>query len=164
MYSPSRRVILGVALALVAPLILSAQGNDLARLVGTWKLNLAKSKYDPGPAPKSNTRTFEDWGGGLFHVTNQGVNAQSNPSGSTFVARYDGKDYPMASRNSATLDTISYRSIDAYTTEYTTKSDGKVNVVYTRTVSKDGKTLTERGKGTNAQGQAVNNVLVWDKQ
>jgi hypothetical protein len=24
--------------------------------VGTWKLNLAKSKYSPGPAPKSATK------------------------------------------------------------------------------------------------------------
>lgn len=27
--------------------------------LGTWKLNLAKSKYAPGPAPKSQTRKWE---------------------------------------------------------------------------------------------------------
>jgi len=26
--------------------------------LGTWKLNVAKSKYSPGPAPKSATVTF----------------------------------------------------------------------------------------------------------
>ena len=26
--------------------------------IGTWKLNVAKSKYSPGPAPKSATVTF----------------------------------------------------------------------------------------------------------
>ena len=30
--------------------------------VGTWKLNLAKSKYSPGPAPKSQTLKIEAWG------------------------------------------------------------------------------------------------------
>ena len=30
-----------------------AQGADL--MLGTWKLNLAKSTYSPGPAPKSQT-------------------------------------------------------------------------------------------------------------
>ena len=33
-----------------------AQGTPL---IGTWKLNLEKSKYSPGPAPKSGTTTFE---------------------------------------------------------------------------------------------------------
>ena len=35
---------------------LAAQGAD--PLVGTWVLNVAKSKYTPGPAPKSETRTY----------------------------------------------------------------------------------------------------------
>jgi hypothetical protein len=30
--------------------------------VGTWKLDLAQSKYDPGPRPKSQTRTWETAG------------------------------------------------------------------------------------------------------
>jgi hypothetical protein len=34
----------------------------------------------------------------------------------------------------------------------------------TRVVSKDGKTLTLTAKGTNAKGQAVNDVLVFDKR
>jgi hypothetical protein len=33
-----------------------AQGEPFA---GTWKLDVAKSKYDPGPAPKSQTRTWD---------------------------------------------------------------------------------------------------------
>jgi len=31
-------------------------------------------------------------------------------------------------------------------------------------VSKDGKTMTHRPKGTNAQGQPFNNVSVFEKQ
>ncbi len=39
---------------------LSAQAADPAS--GTWELNLAKSKFSPGPPPKSLTRTFEATG------------------------------------------------------------------------------------------------------
>jgi len=38
----------------------SAQATD-PRL-GTWKLNVAKSKYEPGPAPKSLTVKIESAG------------------------------------------------------------------------------------------------------
>ena len=37
-------------------------------------------------------------------------------------------------------------------------------VTRTRVVSADGKSLTTTEKGTNAQGQAFNNVVVLDKQ
>jgi len=34
-------------------------------VIGTWKLNVAKSKYDPGPAPKGSTLTLEVAGDGI---------------------------------------------------------------------------------------------------
>ena len=33
-----------------------AQATD--PLIGTWQLNVAKSKFTPGPTPKSETRTY----------------------------------------------------------------------------------------------------------
>ena len=36
--------------------------------------------------------------------------------------------------------------------------------ILTRVVSQDGKTMTITSKGTNAQGQTVNNVNVFEKQ
>jgi hypothetical protein len=59
---------------------------------------------------------------------------------------------------------ISLKRIDARTVERTNKKDGKVNVTITYVVSQDGKTMTATVKGTNAQGQPVNNVAVWEKQ
>jgi hypothetical protein len=44
------------------------------------------------------------------------------------------------------------------------KTDGKVTTVNTVTISKDRKTYTQRQKGTNAQGQPTNNVVVYDRQ
>jgi len=48
--------------------------------------------------------------------------------------------------------------------EFIDKRGGKLFATGTLTVSKDGKTLTDRGKGTNAQGQPFSNVLVYEKQ
>ena len=44
------RVLAVMTFAGVACATLHAQSNPL---VGTWKLNVAKSKFDPGPGPKS---------------------------------------------------------------------------------------------------------------
>jgi hypothetical protein len=43
--------------------------------VGTWKLNVEKSKYNPGPAPKSLTRTLETQGDNVKY-TFDGVSAE----------------------------------------------------------------------------------------
>ena len=158
-----RRVTLGVGLALVlSRVVISAQGTD--PLVGTWKLNVAASTYSPGPPPKSLTKTYEDRGGGVLLSVDKGVDAKGNPTWNHIAFKYDGKDYPLATSTSKTFDTISYKRVDATTIEFTVKYDGKVSTITTRTISKDGKTLTDRTKGTNAQGQPVNNVAVCVKQ
>jgi len=50
------------ALVLMSVLALTAVVIAADNNVGTWKLNLAKSTYSPGPAPKSQTLTIEAWG------------------------------------------------------------------------------------------------------
>ena len=60
-------------LAVVGCCTLQAQSNPL---VGTWKLNVEKSKFDPGPAPKSLTRTVVAQGEGVKY-TFEGVAAGS---------------------------------------------------------------------------------------
>jgi hypothetical protein len=48
-----------VACLAVAPLLLPQSAlADTNPRVGTWVLNVAKSKYEPGQAPKSETRTY----------------------------------------------------------------------------------------------------------
>ena len=57
-------------LALLVSVGLWAQNDPL---IGTWKMNVAKSKYSPGPAPKSGTTKISAVPGGIRLVTN-GVN------------------------------------------------------------------------------------------
>ena len=163
-----RRVMLGVGLALVLSLVVvSAQGPD--PMVGTWKLNVAASKYEPGPAPKSSTRTIVDMGGGVFLSSSKGVSDKGDATWNHCAFRFDGKDYPYASSTtpgtSPSFVTVAFKRIDANSFEATAKVDGKPSTTtVTTTIAKDGKTYTSRTKGTNAQGQPVNNVAVFEKQ
>ncbi len=129
--------------------------------VGTWKVNVAKSKYSPGPAPKSQTLTIEANDGGIKY-TAQGENAQGAPIHVEFTAKYDGMDNPVT--GSPEFTSIAYKRIDAHTVESTTKKDGTVMSTSRAVISKDGKTRTLTTKGKNAAGKDVHNVVVFDRQ
>jgi hypothetical protein len=130
--------------------------------VGTWKLNLAKSKYSPGPAPKSQTLKIEAWGDDGVRYAADGVGADGKPTHTEFQAKYDGKDYPFKGNPDA--DRLSYKRIDANALEATTTLKGKNTTAIKIVVSADGKTRTVTQTGTNAQGQALNVTSVYERQ
>src|SRR6266446_3248132 len=91
-----RSTIVVVALAsLFAGVAVRGQSSDAlsSSLLGTWKLNIEKSKYSPGPAPKSQVSKWELWEGGL-KTTVDGIDAQGKTTHTEQVANFDGKDYP----------------------------------------------------------------------
>ena len=153
-------VTLGVVVVLASAFAVTVSAQTSPE-VGTWKLNVAKSKFSPGPAPKSQTVVFAAAGAGV-KVSLEGVGADGSKVAQVYTANYDGKDVPLT--GSTTTDTVSLKRINATTVERTDKKGGKVVQTITRVVSADGKSMTITTKGTNAQGQAVNNVGVYEKQ
>lgn len=132
-------------------------------LLGTWKLNLTKSKYDPGPAPKSVTETVETQGDGVKYTVD-GVGAAGKSYSYSFAVKFDGKDNPIMGSGSA-ADTVSANRIDSNNFEFTAEKGGKVIGTFKATVSKDGMVKTVDAKGTNAAGvRTYDNVQVYDKQ
>jgi hypothetical protein len=151
--------VLGIALVGLAALQAAGQATD--PLIGTWELNVAKSKFDPGPAPKSETRTYV-MAGQDIKATSKGVDASGKPSAGEWTINYDGKDRPQTGNPDA--DTLSLQRIDDHTVSFTQKKAGKVVITGTRTISADGKVMTITTKGTNSKGQPINNVWVFDKR
>ena len=77
--------LLGLAIAI--PQSAFAQNNPL---IGTWKQNLDKSKYNPGPLPRSNTLYWTQDGQNI-RDTNQGTDAQGNPTTGVIMINFDGQ-------------------------------------------------------------------------
>jgi hypothetical protein len=127
--------------------------------VGTWKLNVAKSK---GGTSKSGTLTIAAAGAGI-KVTVDSVGADGTVGHWEFTANYDGKDNRVVGNN-PNSDTAARTRINATTTRTVNKKGGKTTTTLTDVVSSDGKTLTVTSIGTNALGQTVNSVQVYDKQ
>jgi len=146
-----------IVLALAA-VELAAQDAD--PLVGTWELNVAKSKYTPGPAPKSETRTYVVAGQDI-KASSEGVDGTGKPTAASWTVNYDGKDHPETGNPNA--DTLSLKRVNAFSAKFTQKRAGKVVITGTRTISRDDKVMTITSKGTNARGQTINDVEVFEK-
>ena len=146
---------------LLVALALNVSAAAADQQSGTWKMNPAKSKYSPGPAPKSVTVKIDSDADNI-KLSSDGIDAAGNPTHVEFTAKYDGQDYPITGVPNA--DTIALKRIDASTTESTSKKAGQVVMTVRSVVSKDGKTRTSTFKGTDNQGRDVNNVVVYDKQ
>lgn len=156
-----RKTLSGAALATCAILFSSSVALAADNWIGTWKMNPAKSKYSPGPAPKSLTIKFETTPDGI-KLTSDLVSADGNPAHGEYLSKFDGVDVPWTGNPDA--DTASIKKIDDNTYENVWKKDGKPTITAKAVVSKDGKTFTTFQKGTNAKGQSVNNTIVYDRQ
>jgi hypothetical protein len=152
--------------AVLVPLSARSQSNPL---VGTWKLNLEKSKYSPANlAPKSGLWKIEAVEGGIKMVSDA-VEAQGHEIHAEYTAKFDGKDYPVTTtidgRSDPMLDgtTISWRNIDEHTYEYTAKFSGQALGTTHLVISSDGKTVTT-SLSASFQGQTADITAVWEKQ
>ena len=161
MQSRIRQACLGLA---IAGILVVLGGGAFAQSnsdVGTWTLNVAKSKYSPGPAPKSATTKIETAGAGVKITVDQAL--ADGTRHWEYTANNDGKDVKVVGNN-PDADTVARTRINATTVQTVSKKGGKVTTTNTSVVSSDGKTRTVTTKGTNAQGQMVNNVAVYEKQ
>lgn len=158
--------IAGFALIAVLTAPLHVVGQTTDAWVGSWKLNLAKSKYSPGPAPKSSTLKIEPAPGGGQKHTFDGINARGETTHSERVTKFDGSESPIQAvvPAASTKITNTFRRLDDHSFEVVSRVEGKLTTTARNVISRDGKTMTQTVTGNNAQGQAVNNTVVYDKQ
>ena len=140
--------------------IASAAAQPANAHIGVWKINLAKSRYDPGPAPQRQTVVYAAADGAL-KLTSDGVDAEGNKTHTEYTARFDGKPYPYAGNPNG--DMITIKQIDPFTMESVWTLKGKATITSRSVVARDGKTRTVTQTGTNAAGQQVNNTIVYER-
>jgi hypothetical protein len=160
MQSVLSKALLGLAAAILAVSMPSTLAQSKAPGMGTWKLNLEKSKHSPGPAPKSLTVKIEPSGKGI-KVMSEAMLPDGRTAATEFTANYDGKDYPM--KGSPFVDTVALTRVDALTNTRVDKKGGKVVATHRRAIAKDDKTWSVEIKGTNAKGEPFHNVLFFER-
>jgi hypothetical protein len=148
--------LLGLAIASL-PQVSLAQSSPL---IGTWKLNLDKSKL-VGVALRSSTLTYTQDGQNI-RATDQLIDAQGNSATAVFMHIYDGMPHP--STGLSFYDASAYTRVDANTIIISRFKAGKLVQIGTLVVSQDGKTLTNPETGFRANGPPVEFILIYDKQ
>jgi hypothetical protein len=146
--------------------ILLAQAGAVAQVpavwLGTWKLNVAKSTYDPGPAPYQRaTYTIEPHEDGM-KMTYDMVHPRGGVTHLEWEGKLDGRDYPVLGIDEVL--TYAYRPAGDGSFEVIVKFDGRVTAVSRVTLSADGRTMITTTTGRGARGQDVLTRTAYEKQ
>ena len=150
-----------IALIAVAGRASVASAADSDPIVGTWQLNASKSTFSAGPAIRNQTRTYSQAGDKITLVmTTTGADGKEVTTHTTY--QLNGKDYPVT--GTPDYDSLAAKRIDNNTAEFILKKGGKEIGTTSRTVSKDGRTLTTKIETTGASGQKTDNVMVFDRK
>ena len=149
-----------ISLVMLVAVLFAAPAFAADPIVGSWKLNVAKSKFSNGQELKSSSRVYTEANG--VYTLDQKLTAADGKEVSYRVQYSDGKDMKQATGGA--LDTTHAKKIDTNTWDFDLKKDGKVVGHVHRMVSADGKTLTVQNTGMMISGVTGDQTLVFDKQ
>jgi len=128
------------------------------QLIGTWRLNVAKSKYSPGPPLRSDTRIYTRRADGVHGVVTR-VHADGRTEKFEYVANF-GKDHMVT--GIPQYDSVTLRRVDELTADAVLSHAGTVFGVARRTIAPDGRTMTITFDRKSTE-TPVHNVAVYDK-
>lgn len=151
----------GAALVLVSGLALAADATP-SPFIGTWNLNVAKSKFEGTPAVKSYSITITDAGGGKLRNAGQWVDGDGSKGQAEYTAAADGKPVPVTGYPNA--DSIVVKKTGARSTHMSMMKGGKEVEWGRYTVSKDGKTLRGTEGGVDEKGTKYKWTELFEKQ
>jgi hypothetical protein len=160
MASPRLHVSLVFAVVLALHTLLSGQtpSTDDA-LLGTWRIDLAASRYQPGPAVRNETRTYIRQDDGVLGRIDR-VHADGRRELIEYRADL-GHQVPVSGTRA--YDAIRLKRIDQYTTEGVLSHAGRVFGYSRRTIAPDGRTMTIVFR-REEPGDMVDNRVVYRKQ
>ncbi len=153
----ARTILVSLVMVAVAGVGICLAANPM---LGTWKLNEAKSK--PGPNGGKNLTVVYEMAGDSVKVIVDGVDKDGKPTHNEWTGKFDGKDYPVTGDPAS--DTRAYRKVDSHTLAMTIKKGGKATSTGRIVLAKDGKSRTVSTTSTDSKGKKVHVVSVYDKQ
>lgn len=152
---------IAVAAAIVFTLVLVTAAMAEDPFVGTWKTNIAKSQIGSNPAPKSSIAKLRAIENGL-KIEQDIIDADGKASHREYNWILNGTEFPYPENPALAMNCT---RPDTSTIICTVRTKNGMEVGRIEDVlSKDGKTGTITTKGRNAKGEAVNVVLVNERQ
>ena len=148
-----------LAVAFGAAVIVMAQAQHITPFTGAWKLNLAKSTFNPGPPFHSFTLTFTTEGTRKLDL----IRADGQPFKAA-LPWSDGKEVPVTVTEGSMENASAVSKIRGKVVDDTWRVNGKIIEKVHGVVSADGRTLTITVGGKDKQGATYQNYLTFEKQ
>jgi hypothetical protein len=130
-------------------------------ILGTWNLVIEKSKFNPGPPPKSEVRTYVQTPQGIL-ATITTVQQDGKKRTISYPWQTDGIERAVV--GSELLDTIRLEKVDNLTAEATLRHGDKVIASERRTLALDGKTMTIVVKDSSLEDRPIDITAVYEKR
>lgn len=157
-----RLLVMAVLICYQATLALAQ--SEAPKIVGDWKLNLAKSKFGSGTPLKGRNLHWE-WDGKTLQHRAETIEATGERTLANFEGKFDGKDYPVFENGGKSpARFVRLKWTDPYHIEITSLRNGKPLTTYRHSISQDGKTDTITQTGDTRQGGSGTDVVVFDKK
>ena len=134
--------------------------DDRDPVLGTWNLAVDKSIYDPGPAPRSQTRVYETHPDGI-KATIATIDRRGESATVEYVADYDSMEYPLIGTAPGQGDALALVQLDPLLLEGTVTHTGRPIAYARRVISPDGQTMTVTIRQAEAGGI---NVAVYERE
>ena len=147
-------------LCLLALLVFATPLFAAEPFAGTWTLNTAKTKYTTGTPAKNVTLVIEEQGTNL-QTTVTGTSSDGSPISAKFTVPISGGTGTVQEGD---FNGITSKRVSANVRDNSYTKDGKEIRSRHMVISKDGKTMTSKVKGTNPNGNPVDGTDVYDKQ
>jgi hypothetical protein len=132
---------------------------------GTWKLNIAKSKFGGSDKPPKEVTVMLDEKGGRLEVAVKGTAADGSPISYRYSTPQTGGafDYSEGAPTNGSSGVVAKRKADSSSIDLIFTRDGKVIAKHHIVVSNDGKSMEQTVKATDAQGKPFETVNEYDK-
>jgi hypothetical protein len=131
--------------------------------VGTWKLNPARSQFDPNHGPSEGTMSWELDAAGFYVMRAEGVNAKAEKVSERPQKMIpDGRPHPIP--DFPGLTTVTSRPDTRTIRAEARREDGSIAGEGTYVVSEDGASLTATAAGFDTQLRRFETRTVWERQ
>jgi hypothetical protein len=145
--------------ALLPVLTMSLWSADA--VIGTWRLDVQKSRFLPGPAFRSEIRTYEEQKNGV-KVTIRTVDGRGREATIIYLTTPDGQQH-VVSGAGGPADSVGLKRVNEFTAESTLLHAGEEIAKTVRVIDAEGKTMTITYKGLDPDGNPVDNRLVFER-
>jgi hypothetical protein len=164
----SRRIAVSIGIVAVAALPRTAVTQAVEPLTGTWKLNLARSTFNPPDLSAPSLVVTYVVKENRVTASLDGVDSRQRAVHTEYTARFDGTDHPVKTtidgKSAPNQDAIAWKRIDARTYDVVNKTNGQVTTTRRIVVAADGKSRTTTISGRDPQGRTVHHVMFFDRQ